>query len=82
MRSKSDPDMYTKFDEQGYIVLISLYIDDLIIIGNAEKLIEIKGQLSQDFEIKDLGELHYCLGPEVWRNAYQTFVCQRSACEI
>src|ERR1700722_9218271 len=25
MRSKSDPNRYTKFDEQGYIVLISLY---------------------------------------------------------
>jgi hypothetical protein len=77
MRSKSDPNMYTKFDEQGYIVLISLYVDDLIITGNAEKLIdEIKEKLSQVFEMKDLGELHYCLGLEVWRNAGQTFVCQ------
>ena len=33
MRSKSDPNLYTKFDEQGYIVLISLYVDDLIITG-------------------------------------------------
>jgi hypothetical protein len=24
--------------------------------------------------MKDLGELHYCLGLEVWRNAGQTFV--------
>jgi hypothetical protein len=32
--------MYTKFDEKGYIVLISLYVDDLIIIGNVGKLID------------------------------------------
>jgi hypothetical protein len=77
MRSKSDPNLYTKFDEQGYIVLISLYVDDLIITRNAEKLIdEIKEQLSKVFEMKDLGELHYCLGLEVWRNAGQTFVCR------
>jgi hypothetical protein len=77
MRSKSDPNLYTKFDEHGYIVLISLHVDDLIIIGNAEKLIdETKEKLSQVFEIKDLGELHYCLGLEVWRNAGQNFVCQ------
>jgi hypothetical protein len=79
MKSKSDPNLYTKFDEQAYIVLISLYVDDLIITGNAGKIIdEIKEQLSQVFEMKDLGELHYCLGLEVWRNADQTFVCQRS----
>jgi hypothetical protein len=66
MRSESDPNLYTKFDEQGYIVLISLYVDDLIITGNVEKLIdEIKEQLSQVFEMKDLGELHYYLGLEV-----------------
>jgi hypothetical protein len=69
--------MYTKFDEKGYIVLISLYVDDLIITGNVEKLIdEIKQQLSKVFEMKDLGELHYYLGLEVWRNAGQNFVCQ------
>ena len=77
MRSKSDPNLYIKCDEQGYIVLISVYVDDLIITGNAKNLIdEIKEQLSQVFDMKDLGELHYCLGLEVWRNAGQTFVCQ------
>jgi hypothetical protein len=77
MRSKSDPNLYTKFDEQGYIVLISLHVYDLIITGNVEKLIdEIKEKLSQVFEMKDLCELHYCLGLEVWRNVGQTFVCQ------
>ena len=62
--------MYTKVDEHGYIVLISLYVDDLIITANAEKLIdEFKEQMSRVFEMKDLGELHYCLGLEVWRHA-------------
>jgi hypothetical protein len=40
MRRKSYPNLYTKFDEQGYIVLIYLYVDDLIITGNVEKLID------------------------------------------
>jgi hypothetical protein len=77
MRSKSDPNMYTKFDEKGYIVLTSLYVDDLIITGNVGKLIdEIKEQMSQVFEMKYLGELHYCPGLEVWRNVRPTFDCQ------
>ena len=54
------------FDEKGQIVLISLYVDDLIIRGNDDELIkEIKVHMSQVFEMKDLGELHYCLGLEV-----------------
>ena len=77
MRSKIHPNLYTKFDEKGHVVLISLYVDDLIITGNSDKLINgIKEQMSHVFEIKDLGELHYCLGLEVWRNAGQAFVCQ------
>jgi hypothetical protein len=77
MRSQSDPNMYTKFDAKGHVVLISLYVDELIITGNSVKLIDgIKVQMSQVFEMKDLGELHYCLGLEVWRDVGQTFVTQ------
>jgi hypothetical protein len=77
MRRKSDPNLYTKFDEKGHVVLISLYVDDLTITGNFEKLISgIKKKMSHVFEMKDLVELHYCLGLEVWRNVGQTFVSQ------
>jgi len=42
---------------------------------SADNLIEeIKQQLSQKFEMKDLGEMHYCLGLEVWRDSSQTFL--------
>ena len=39
-RSKNDPNLYTVFDKVGRIVLISLYVDDLIITGNADELIK------------------------------------------
>lgn len=52
-------------------------MDDLIITGSAHKLIEeIKVQLSQVFEMKDLGEMHYCLGIEVWREPGKTLITQ------
>ena len=42
-RSKNNPNMYTMKDEKGCIVLISLYVDDLIITGDVVDLIkEIK----------------------------------------
>jgi len=65
-KSKNDPNLYTRYDSKGKIVLISLYVDDLIVIGNSNELVEeIKVQMSQVFEMRDLGELHYCLGLEV-----------------
>ena len=39
MRIKSDPNLYTKFDEKVHVVLISLYVDALIITRNSEKMI-------------------------------------------
>lgn len=64
-------------DEQGCVVLISLYVDDLIITGDTTYLIdEIKQQMSQMFEMKHLGELRYCLGLEIWRDSGQTFLSQ------
>lgn len=76
-RSKNDPDLYTMYDEQGKIILISLYVDDMIITGNLDALIkEIKLQMSQIFEMKDLRSLQYCLGLEVWRDSRQAFLTQ------
>jgi len=49
----------------------------MIITGNENALIkEIKLQMSQVFEMKDLRSLHYCLGMEVWRDSGQTFLTQ------
>jgi hypothetical protein len=77
MRRKSDPNLYTKFDKKRYIVLNSLYVYDLLITGNVEKLIdEIKEKFPEVFEMKYLGQLHYYLGLEVWKNVGQNFVCQ------
>ena len=77
IRSKNDPNLYIKEDEGKNVALISVYVDDLIITGNACKLIEeIKNQLSHVFEMKDLGELHYCLGLEVWREHGKTLITQ------
>ena len=35
MRSESDMNLYTKFDTKGYVVMIYLYLDDLIITRNS-----------------------------------------------
>ena len=56
---------------QKNVALISVYVDDLIITGNACKLIkEIKNQLSHVFEMMDLGELHYCYTQRAYSSMY------------
>ena len=70
-------------DEQGCVVLISLYVDDLIITGDVVYLIdEIKQHMSQMFEMKHLGELRYCLCLEISRDSGQTFMSQEKYVKI
>jgi histone deacetylase 1/2 len=63
--SNVDFSLYVKRTDHG-IVIIVIYVDDLIILGDSDADISnLKKFLKQKFEIKDLGELHYFFGIEV-----------------
>ena len=63
--------------EDAIAVLINLYVDDLIITGSRSLLIdEVKLQLSTQFEMTDLGVLHYYLGMEIWQSNSFIFISQ------
>ena len=47
-------------------VILLLYVDDLFLSGNKKQIIEYKKKLAEEFEMKDLGLMHYFLGLEVW----------------
>src|SRR5438045_2092145 len=50
-------------------VIVAIWVDDLIIAGKDMKDInELKAQLKEEFEMKDLGELKYVLGMQVYRD--------------
>jgi hypothetical protein len=68
MKSEADPSVY--FARVGDVkFFIVVYADDLILVCNDQtKLLQIKEELNQKFEMKDLGELHFFLGMEVERN--------------
>ena len=40
-------------------VILSLYVDDLILTGNEKQIMESKKKLAKEFEMKDLGLMHY-----------------------
>ena len=65
IKSKADSNLYYKVVDDGPVILL-LYVDDLFLIGNEKLITECKKQLAAEFEMKDLGPLHYFLGLEVW----------------
>ena len=54
------------FDVEGGIpVILLLYVDDLFLTGKEELIKDARRRLATDFEMKDLGMMHYFLGMEV-----------------
>ena len=65
--SVNDPCLYIRH-KLSNLTIIALYVDDLLIAGNDIKSISsVKRQLSNIFEMKDLGKLHVMLGIHVER---------------
>ena len=49
--------------------MLLLYVDDLFVIGIDGLIIDTKRNLAAEFEMKDLGMMHYFLGMEMWQSA-------------
>ena len=68
---------YVFYVEDVIAMLTILYVDDLIITESRSLLIdEVKVQLSDQFEMTDLGILHYYLGMEIWQSSSSIFISQ------
>eukprot|EP00253_Pinus_taeda_P006865 PITA_06865 len=74
-KSEADPNLYFIVVGEEPLILV-LYVDDLI-ISSAERLIEAyKRDLASEFEMKDIGLMHYFLGLEVWQEEGHFFLGQ------
>jgi hypothetical protein len=74
-KSKADPNLYYKVEDSGPVILL-LYVDDLFLTGNEKLITECKRKLASEFEMKDLGMMHYFLGLEVWQKPDEIFLSQ------
>ncbi|KAK8957122.1 hypothetical protein KSP39_PZI000020 [Platanthera zijinensis] len=73
----SDHTLFVKRNE-GKIVVLIVYVDDIVITGNdTDEISKLKGLLSAEFEVKDLGRLRYFLGIEVTHSDKGIFISQR-----
>ena len=61
-------------DDEPTILL--LYVDDLFLTGNEKQIVECKKKLAEEFEMKDLGLMHYFLGLKVCQRAEGIFLNQ------
>lgn len=60
-----------------YLIILVLYIDDLILTGSDPNLINhVKSSLKKQFEMTDLGHLHYFLGLQVLQTKEGIFLSQ------
>ena len=60
--------MYIKRSNK-YFIIPSLYVDDILIVGNDKKLIDVtKKWLSSNFKMKDMEETNYVLGVKILRD--------------
>jgi hypothetical protein len=57
-------------------VILLLYVDDLFLTGEEKLIVECKKRLASEFEMKDLGLMHYFLGLEVWQSPERIFLNQ------
>ena len=63
--------IYMKVSGSKFIILV-LYVDDILLAANDVGLLhDVKKFLSNNFEMKDMGEASYVIGIEIFRNRSQ-----------
>jgi hypothetical protein len=73
--TKSDayPNLEYKVEDSCPLILV-LYVDDLFLTRDEKLIVGCKRELTSEFEMKDLGLMHYFLGLEVWQRPNEIFL--------
>ena len=81
-RCHSDNNVYTKRVD-GHLIILVLYVDDLILNGDAKLINHVKSSLKKKFDMIDLGYLHYFLGLQVLQTKEGISLSQsKYACDL
>ena len=72
-RSSNEPTLYVKTDQQGKMLIVCIYVDDIIYTGNL-MLEEFRTIMKKEFQMSDLGLMKYFLGPEVTQTDQGIFI--------
>eukprot|EP00253_Pinus_taeda_P005880 PITA_05880 len=74
-KTEADVNLYHIVVDANLLILV-LYVDDLILTGYEKLICSFKEDLAREFEMKDMGFMHYFLGLQVWHGDGQLFVSQ------
>jgi hypothetical protein len=74
-KSEADPNLYYIIRGEDTVILI-LYVDDLFITGVELLIANCKLGLASEFEMTNIGLMHYSLGMEVWQEEGHIFLGQ------
>jgi hypothetical protein len=74
-KSDADPNLYFIMVGDDPLILV-LYVDDLFITGEDRLIQHCKRDLASEFDMTDMGLMHYFLGLEVWQEDGHIFVGQ------
>lgn len=66
IKSDADPNLFYLKVENEPLILV-LYVDDLFLTGSSRLMKDCKRNLEVEFDMKDMGLMHYFLGLEVWQ---------------
>jgi hypothetical protein len=75
VKSDADSNLYLLI-RKGDILILVLYVDDLFLTGAKTLITTCKQDLAEEFEMKDLGLMHYFLGLEIWKQKGEAFLGQ------
>ncbi|CAJ2666383.1 unnamed protein product [Trifolium pratense] len=76
-KSLSESTLYVKHKGKNSLI-ISLYVDDLLVTGDDTRLVEeFKQEMMQAFEMTDLGLMTFFLGIEIKQNENDVFIYQK-----
>jgi hypothetical protein len=74
-KSDANSNLYFKVVENHPLILV-LYVDDMFLTGAEQQIARCKRELTSEFEMKELGLMHYLLALEVWQRSNEIFLSQ------
>ncbi|GKU88999.1 hypothetical protein SLEP1_g3199 [Rubroshorea leprosula] len=75
-RSETEFTLYAKGGNLDSQLLVSLYVNDVLVTRGNTKLQKFKASIQNEIEMTDLGEMKYFLGMEVMQCSNEIFVSQ------